>query len=344
MTKYLWLILRRVCGVRSKSQRYNVEVLIPMFREHPIITNKYYSFIQWAKSLEIKYYNKDNLLAQSIRTAGNLNYGVEISGGIPFDKVTNSTILGFIEAEGSFAILLDKKTKHWHMEINILQNALSIDLMEFIDRTINSWPVDDLASPIIKDSLSDKNINTLKYVKSLRYLNKKGILHGVFRIKHNRFDTLFYVIIPILERIQWFTVKYIDFIIFKITLTILLIGLHHLPEGYNILITLKSLSNTNTQKVEDLPWDDISRVLSMPPVYNIELPYGINSRNYAIFQRYGKKNISGVLVYDLEGSFYKIFKSHTLAAKYFNVSNQTILDSLKNNTALLDKYILKRPN
>nr|YP_009310843.1 Orf2p [Saccharomyces cariocanus]AOT85164.1 Orf2p [Saccharomyces cariocanus] len=70
-----------------------IEKIIPLFKEYPLLSNKYYSFEQWSKSAEMIYYNKDKSLANKFIMNKNLNKGLVLSNSkIPFNKMNKSFI------------------------------------------------------------------------------------------------------------------------------------------------------------------------------------------------------------------------------------------------------------
>lgn len=111
-----------LCFLRVTSIKLNLMLIVPLFKEYPIFTNKFYSFEQWAKSLENIYYNKDKTLANKLIKDGNLNKELILSNlKIPFDKFNDKVLLGFIEAEGSFILGWDSKNNNYRLELNICQ-------------------------------------------------------------------------------------------------------------------------------------------------------------------------------------------------------------------------------
>lgn len=268
-----------LCHLRVTGIKLNLMLIVPLFKEYPIFTNKFYSFEQWAKSLENIYYNKDKTLTNKLIQDGNLNKGLVFSNTkIPFEKLNDQVLLGFIEAEGSFIIGLDSRSNSYNLEINICQKSLSEDFIKFISTYINNILKDTELLPIIKDYLSNKDQN--KYKINLKRNSEIAI------IRITLLDFLQYVVIPRLNKLDWHTTKYYNFKLFSIAANVIIRGLTHTEEGYKFISLLKGLINTNLLCINKEVFVEFDKLMALEPIYNLESSYKDNSTNY----RLSKKN------------------------------------------------------
>lgn len=317
--------------------------LLPIFKEYPLLSNKFYSFEQWNKSLELVINNNDFSLTKELHKSNTLNVGLVLSDSkIPFDKINKSIVLGIIEAEGSFIINMIENN-NWRLEINISQNETSKIMLEHISKFINLWLFNELTPQSIKNYLNNTKIHNILTPNSSEQLNLKGYTNRVSLLRVTQIDLLYYVIVPTLNNIKWYSSKYIDFIIFKMVLNILIRGLNHTSRGNNLIYELYKKSNLNLTSIDKLPWEEYFEVLNLNNVYDINLPYLINSKNYVLSKKLNKNILSGVYIYDLEGNFIKLVGGQDNTAKYFNVSKHNIVKHLNSGKVFLNKYILKKP-
>lgn len=97
-------------------------------------------------------------------------------------------------------------------------------------------------------------------------------------LKYTQLDLLYYIICPNLNKITWYSNKYINFIIFKIALNILIRGLHHTKEDKNLMFKLYLLCNNNLIDINELTWDEYNLLLKIDSIYNL-----LHSKNYISF-------------------------------------------------------------
>lgn len=98
----------------------------------------------------------------------------------------------------------------------------------------------------------------------------------------------------------------------------------------------------NLTSIDKLPWEEYFEVLNLNNIYDINLPYLINSKNYVLSKKLNKNILSGVYIYDLEDNFIKLVGGQDNTAKYFNVSKHNIVKHLNSGKVFLNKYILKK--
>lgn len=319
-----------------------INKIIPLFKKYPLITNKFYSFEQWSKSLENIYYNNDKTLAKQLYKDKNINVGLKLSDSkIPFNQINNSIILGFIEAEGSFKMHFERN-KYFRFEINISQNELSKEFLEEIAKIIHKWEVSPLTPEFIKANIKNKFLlPTILLNNSSERTNLRGYTNKTSMLRITQVDVLYYIIMPTLDSLKWYTSKEIDYIIFNMLLNLVIRGLHHLAEGFKLIDHLLVLSNTNINNIDELPWEEFLNIIEIKPIYDLNLPYYINSKNYILSKKHNRPLKSGVYIYDLNHNFIKLVGGQDKTAKYFNVLKHIIVKHLNTGQVFLNKYILK---
>lgn len=319
-----------------------INKIIPLFKKYPLITNKFYSFEQWSKSLENIYYNNDKTLAKQLYKDKNINVGLKLSDSkIPFNQINNSIILGFIEAEGSFKMHFERN-KYFRFEINISQNELSKEFLEEIAKIIHKWEVSPLTPEFIKANIKNKFLlPTILLNNSSERTNLRGYTNKTSMLRITQVDVLYYIIMPTLDYLKWYTSKEIDYIIFNMLLNLVIRGLHHLAEGFKLIDHLLVLSNTNINNIDELPWEEFLNIIEIKPIYDLNLPYYINSKNYILSKKHNRPLKSGVYIYDLNHNFIKLVGGQDKTAKYFNVLKHIIVKHLNTGQVFLNKYILK---
>nr|AQX36004.1 hypothetical protein [Saccharomyces paradoxus] len=319
-----------------------IEKIIPLFKEYPLLSNKYYSFEQWSKSAEMIYYNKDKSLANKFIMNKNLNKGLVLSNSkIPFNKMNKSFILGFIEAEGTFNICM--KNNSWQTTMKLNQLTTNNEVLKHIAKNIKTWTfMDNMEVPkSIKESLKDIEYSIVKLDSIKPYTNLNNITNTYSLLKYNKIDLLYYIICPNLNNMKWFSTKYINFMAFMMALEIIIKGLYHTNEGHNFMLKLDELSNSNLTDINDLPWDMYYEMLKMDPIYDLNMPHRMNCQNYAMSIRYNKPVKTGVFIFDLNNNYIMTVGGQAKTAKYFNVKTSEVIKHIRNNTIFLNKYYLK---
>lgn len=127
---------------------------------------------------------------------------------------------------------------------------------------------------------------------------------------------------------------------FKICLTILINGLHYTDKGYKFLLNANKYI-ANNLSILDLPWKEIDDILSQPSIFDTNLPYKTNIKNYTLSLKHNKSITSGVYIYDLNYNYIKTIGGQDKTAKYFNVSKYNILKHLNKDIPFMNKFYLK---
>nr|AGS44179.1 hypothetical protein H731WILSUA-C_029 [Cyberlindnera suaveolens] len=318
--------------IHTASHHLLAFYVLPIFYKYPIITKKFYAYEEWRNNILDNLITGNREYGKILRSNYNLNTTLISNTSIPLDKLTISTILGFIEAEGSFYFNYENKTSK--IELTITQNDTSQSTLEAIHYHILSWPINPKTPTIIRTEV-------INYMKSLQislssFKSKGKNKENTLNLRYLKIDFLYYVIVYNLEQLPWYTLKHTNFIIFKVALEILRRGLHTIPEGRNLLVKLRENLNKDNQ-IQDLPWTDIDLILSMTPIFNINLPIEVNAHSCRLEKKVG------VEVYDLENNLVMFFTSQVKASKYFNIAKYHIQYHLDKDLIFQNKFYLRRP-
>ena len=303
--------------------------LLPIFDKYPCITIKYYSYYKWKKAIidnlnGITYNNNDVL---NIKNTIN-NYEVIPNLKIPYDKINDYWILGFIEAEGSFEVI---KTRNI-CSFNISQHQRSIETLKAIKSYIlTNWKPIDNTPLIIKNQLLKDWDSSIKLTKPDK--------NGVIKLDFYRIDFLYYVIIPKFNSINWYSIKYNSYINWQSIVNIYIKGLHKI-NNKDIINYIEHIKNLNKKGINKINYNIElynNIINNNKPLYNKNYTYRLNSIIHS------KKNITGVgvFVYDLNNTLIITFTGHVPASLYFNCSKHEIAKYIKNGNVFINKYIFK---
>lgn len=303
--------------------------LLPIFDKYPCITIKYYSYYKWKKAIidnlnGITYNNNDVL---NIKNTIN-NYEVIPNLKIPYDKINDYWILGFIEAEGSFEVI---KTRNI-CSFNISQHQRSIETLKAIKSYIlTNWKPIDNTPLIIKNQLLKDWDSSIKLTKPDK--------NGVIKLDFYRIDFLYYVIIPKFNSINWYSIKYNSYINWQSIVNIYIKGLHKI-NNKDIINYIEYIKNLNKKGINKINYNIElynNIINNNKPLYNKNYTYRLNSIIHS------KKNITGVgvFVYDLNNTLIITFTGYVPASLHFNCSKHEIAKYIKNGNVFINKYILK---
>ena len=243
--------------------------LLPIFDKYPCITIKYYSYYKWKKAIidnlnGITYNNNDVL---NIKNTIN-NYEVIPNLKIPYDKINDYWILGFIEAEGSFEVI---KTRNI-CSFNISQHQRSIETLKAIKSYIlTNWKPIDNTPLIIKNQLLKDWDSSIKLTKPDK--------NGVIKLDFYRIDFLYYVIIPKFNSINWYSIKYNSYINWQSIVNIYIKGLHKI-NNKDIINYIEHIKNLNKKGINKINYNIElynNIINNNKPLYNKNYTYRLNS-------------------------------------------------------------------
>lgn len=252
----------------SKISDLNNKV-IPIFDKYKLLGTKAYDYKLW-RELYYIYMNKDIIKSNRLELCNKLNENLNKKTDLHIpnydyiiNNINNEYIIGFIEAEGYFGV--KSQNNKYNINIEITQHIDSIMLIKSIQNTIINWPCDN-------------NLNyELKPLTNKLYPDKNK-----YRIIISGVDRLYYQIIPIMLNNELYTRKYIDFIMWTVSVIIIKHGLHKTTIGVDLLNHIRSTINskrynTNNKNLPSL--NDIMQVLDITPIYNPTLSHEYNYRN-----------------------------------------------------------------
>ena len=309
------------------NKQWIYDNLLPIFDKYPCITIKYYSYIKWREVL-IKSINnvsskeliKNKLLINNYEIIDNIE--------IPYNNINDHWILGFLEAEGSFLINNTRNS----CRLFISQHEQSKKTLEVIkDYILNNWKPIDSTPIFIKEDL----LNNWDNIIQLSKLNKCNVIN----LAISNLDFLYYVIIPKLNSINWYTIKYNSFINWQSIINIYIKGLHKINNNNVIQEYIEHLRNLNKKGANKINYNIelYNKIINNnKPLYNMYLSYRLNSLTYKTNKFIGV----GVYVYDLNNLFIIRFSGLVNAGLHFNCSKHMIDKYVKNGNVFINKYIL----
>ncbi|CAD6647785.1 orf437.CDS.1, partial (mitochondrion) [Saccharomyces cerevisiae] len=282
--------------------------LLPIFDKYPCMTMKYYSYYKWKKAmidnLNGMTYNNNDVL--NIKNTIN-NYEVMPNLKIPYDKMNDYWILGFMEAEGSFEVI---KTRNI-CSFNISQHQRSIETLKAIKSYIlTNWKPIDNTPLMIKNQLLKDWDSSIKLTKPDK--------NGVIKLDFYRMDFLYYVIIPKFNSMNWYSIKYNSYMNWQSMVNIYMKGLHKI-NNKDIINYIEYIKNLNKKGINKINYNIElynNIINNNKPLYNKNYTYRTNSIIHS------KKNITGVgvFVYDLNNTLIMTFTGYVPASLHFNCS------------------------
>nr|AOT85208.1 Orf1p [Saccharomyces mikatae] len=303
--------------------------IVTIFDKYPCLTIKYYSYYKWKKAmidnLNGKIYNNKDVM--NIQNTIN-NYEVMPNLKIPYDKMNDYWILGFMEAEGSFEVI---KTRNI-CSFNISQHQRSIETLKAIKSYIlTNWKPIDNTPLMIKNQLLKDWDSSIKLTKPDK--------NGVIKLDFYRMDFLYYVIIPKFNNMNWYSIKYNSYMNWQSMVNIYMKGLHKI-NNKDIINYIEYIKNLNKKGINKINYNIElynNIINNNKPLYNKNYTYRTNSIIHS------KKNITGVgvFVYDLNNTLIMTFTGHIPAGAHFNCSKHEIAKYIKNGNVFMNKYILK---
>nr|AQX36045.1 hypothetical protein [Saccharomyces paradoxus] len=313
----------------NSQKRWLYSNIVTIFDKYPCLTIKYYSYYKWKKAMidnlnGMTYNNKDVLNIQNTIN----NYEVMPNLKIPYDKMNDNWILGFIEAEGSFEVI---KTRNI-CSFNISQHQRSIETLKAIKSYIlNNWKPIDNTPLLIKNQLLKDWDSSIKLTKPDK--------NGVIKLDFYRMDFLYYVIIPKFNNMNWYSIKYNSYMNWQSMVNIYMKGLHKINNN-DIMKYIEHIKNLNKKGINKIDYNIElynNIINNNKPLYNKNYPYRTNSIIHS------KKSITGVgvFVYDLNNTLIMTFTGHVTAGAHFNCSKHEIAKYIKNGNVFMNKYILK---
>lgn len=303
-------------------------IIIPIFDNYPLITKKRFVFEIWKSDFE-HYVNRSidrSILLKNKYIINDAEF-LKLKGVIKeFEHMSNEYILGFLEAEGSFVLNNDRYSCMYYISQSLDSMDVLLAIKDFI---LKNWKPHKDTPMLVKYQLENNWDSYIKITKP----NKSNVVSLVIL----SIDFLYYVVLPVLDSITWYSKKAIDYKDWKTVIKLYIGGYHReFKEVVEFIQYTKDISNR--KRINSLLVFDIKRldkVFATRPVYDMNYPYRVNSNLF----RHASINI-GVLVYDLNNNFVSYYLGPESASKHFNCTLDMINKYIKSHEVFNNKYRL----
>lgn len=326
---------RNKCSFVVQSFTEIKEVIIPIFIQYPLLTNKKLDFedfhiaviIKKKKHLTEGDKNKIISLKNGMNSQREIYKSISINSHI---KVYPEWFIGFMEGEGTFGIKTGSS-----LYLQVAQKNTSINSLNAIVAFLSS-----LESNIPKNS----RILPLNVVSTI---NKKT---DVISLVVSSVDALYYYILPLLDKQNMYTHKAMDFKLWKMALILKIRGYYYLPEGKKLFLDISDILNkrysTGSIKDLDIKIKDIinnyESILLKDSPFNVNdnIPHIDNVRKFTLENKADKPKT--IYIYKngelLEGSPFNTYSAAHKALNLKSTSN-TCNRYLDTNRLYKSKYI-----
>lgn len=310
------------------SNLKDLQMIIDIFKNHPLNTTKYLNFIEFEKAYNL-YINTsdkdDNLTKEVLRFKSNMNKErIEFTfpSGFKFN-ITNYWLLGFIEAEGCFY----GEKSNLTVGLSIAQSSQDRDLLYAIKDYLCTRLGKDLTDLDFADNISiyDKEkFDNTKAVSTLGITNFELIVNGL---------------IPFLDSLSWQSKKRYDYEDWRLIIKIKELGLHYLPEGKSIILELLNQMNnyrlSTNKNIKSERSELLSRVdLLLNSPSNFELLEDGTKLIKSKGTVFSNRSKTKVALYDKEGKLFKTFNSMVECGKFIGIHSVTVKQKIKLNKAI----------
>lgn len=344
-----------------------VKLIIEIFTETPLNSNKQLNFLAFKKAFEIftQTSEKDEQLRvhiEEIRSSMN-NNRLEFNWVNRQFNITPWWFLGFVEGDGSFSINLTKTGESVFLRFRfiITQSVTDLDLLTAIKFYINQLALSSVnantgtENMIISSESKQLNSEADNYVSMYLTEANSKILKGKekYNLTVQDFNFIKQMLLPFFDSLGFYTKKGLDYVDFKNILLLKDKGFHFTPEGLELIqLTLNQMNNnrlsTYSRKIvgdRELLLSKINDLLVKPS--NLELK-GDGKIFIKSLSRYYYNNTKPleIKMEDESGSVVKTWPSLTSCAESLGLSKSGVQKRLKNvtrfvfegRTVYLNKY------
>lgn len=238
------------------------DVICPIFLKYPLLTSKNLDFQDFYQAVLIK--NKKNLSKVDKDKIISLKNGMNSQRELFQTNSLNSQIklspewfIGFLEGEGTFGIKTGSS-----MYIQVAQKNTSLFCINAIIAFLNS-----LGSNLLKNS-------KILPINVLSTINKNT---NVISIVVSNVDALFYYILPLLENSNMYTLKKMDFKLWRMALLLKIHGYYYLSDGKKLFLDISDILNKrySTGSIENL-YEKLEDIFNrFQAIFNIDPPFKV---------------------------------------------------------------------
>lgn len=239
-------------------------------------------------------------------------------------RITDYWLLGFVEAEGSFFVLRNKRLGlGFSISQAIIDKAVMIKIKKFLLTLASS---SDFANP------NEGELVYLNYIEP----PKDSSYHVKCLIKVENEEFILKVLIPFFDKLTFYSKKALDYQDFRAIARIKEKGLHHTDEGKALITKIYSqmnqsrLSTNNKSIVVDREGllAEIDSILALSSIYEMRDGRKFNLINQK-FENRGRAGSFVAIISDDGSTILKEFSSQTDCAKELGVPRHVVVHMLK---------------
>ena len=306
--------------------------LIPLFEQFPLNTTKHLDYLAFKKAFFMfinrgsSELSRPDLYLKILELKHSMN-AKRVAYSLPLGhhiRITGNYLVGLLEGDGSFFYNKQDPTVRVLLVTTTPNRVLLEKIREFLIRQLDEHSV-ILASGSKLFNISDKKI--------------KGDNKPISILEIYQLDYICNILIPYLDRIQFRTKKYIDYLDFRTLAFLVLDGKHLTEKGKDLMIKLADTMNNNRLSTNSNPLtldkvtkSELSLLIKSKPLINID------SEGRAMII-HSKKYIRSTYIIKaifLNGSI-SYFTNGVSCAKALHVSNNTITQRLNDGKAVKNK-------
>lgn len=308
--------------------------IIEIFDKYPLNTSKHLNYLAFKEAYllysdnidkDIKKVSKKILALKDSMNKKRVKFEMPSNHSI---KITPYWLLGFIEGEGYFSVA----TKGYQrLEFGIGQTLNEVSVLEAIKQFLLNLPGTYNITRV------DNNIIGLNIDKKPKNENSKPMA----KIQIYKTDYINNVLIPFLDSLNWLSKKKIDYIDWKLILTIKNEGKHFTEQGKEVIYLISKRMNRNRLSTnltphslpQNLLEEKIFNILNEPSNYEIQSNGKILVKSTGVYLK-GRGNIK-LEILDDKNLLFKSFNSIKECALFLGVSERTINRRLEDNKPFL---------
>ncbi len=330
-----------------------VKLIIEIFTETPLNSNKQLNFLAFKKAFEIftQTSERDEQLRvhiEEIRSSMN-NNRLEFNWVNRQFNITPWWFLGFVEGDGSFSINLTKTGESVFLRFRfiITQSVTDLDLLTAIKFYINQLALSsvnantDTENMIISSESIQLNSEADNYVSMYLTEANSKILKGKekYNLTVQDFNFIKQMLLPFFDSLGFYTKKGLDYVDFKNILLLKDKGFHFTPEGLELIqLTLNQMNNnrlsTYSRKIvgdRELLLSKINDLLVKPSNLELKEDGKIFIKSLSRYYYNNTKSLE-IKMEDESGSVVKTWPSLTSCAESLGLSKSGVQKRLKNAT------------
>lgn len=313
----------------------DIPKIIEIFDKYPLNTSKHLNYLAFKEGYLLYNNNKEtkkilNIIFSLKESMNKKRINFELPSN-HFIKITPYWLLGFVEAEGYFSVA---STGYYRLEFGIGQTLTELPVLEAIKNFLLNLPG---GYTITRVDTNPVGLNIDKKPK-----NEKS--KPMVKIQVYKTDYIKNVLIPFFDNLNWLSKKKLDYIDWKLILTIKTQGKHFTEQGKEVIYLISKRMNryrlsTNrvlqiiSKNTLEAVQHKILNVLKEASNYEIHPNGKVWVKSIGAYLK-GRGNIK-IEALDDKGLLFYSFNSIKDCASFFRVSERTINRRLDNSKPFL---------